>query len=226
MEALPTESRSNDERGKHDALEVTYRIRCQNTEIIGVDRTSDTESTGPGEQTGEEPTAPVHHQPWLEAEHQSHSEPSGVSTTPIDPPERSISELIDSLERKLTGDVGHRMAKRLRFLAAICEEEAPRLAPLAETSVEDLLAFADTHSSLRLPSIVLDSDGNIRCIWRRGGDQFALEFLGSGHVSFVLMVPDPKSPHQRDISSGRVPMTSVFDLLRPFGISELVGRGV
>ena len=109
------------------------------------------------------------------------------------------------------------------YLAKISQEEYPEHAPIAPESLQDFVAFLESTLKLVYPGVVLTPSGNIQAEWRNGKNRhFAVEFVGSGDVHFVVFAPDPKDAYKTIRASGMATVASLTDIVRPYGVDSWV----
>ena len=137
------------------------------------------------------------------------------------PQRSSVAELIFSVKEGLQAAFAERLAKRLHYLASISEEEYPQQAPISPQSLEDFVTFLRSTPNLLYPGVVLTPSGNIQAEWRKGKNRhFAVQFVGSGDVHFVVFAPDPKDPYKTIRASGIVTVASLMDIVRPYDVES------
>lgn len=151
--------------------------------------------------------------------HLESASPSG-SEQPS-PRQLSIAELILHVRERFEAEFAERLAKRLDYLAKISQEEFPEQAPIAPESLRDFVAFLESTPKLVYPGVVLTPSGNIQAEWRKGKNRhFAVEFVGSGDVHFVVFAPDPKDPYKTIRASVMATVASLTDTIRPYGVDS------
>ena len=137
------------------------------------------------------------------------------------PQQSSVAELIFSVKEGLQAAFAERLAKRLHYLASISEEEYPQQAPISPQSLEDFVTFLRSTPNLLYPGVVLTPSGNIQAEWRKGKNRhFAVQFVGSGDVHFVVFAPGPKDPYKTIRASGIVTVASLMDIVRPYDVES------
>lgn len=151
--------------------------------------------------------------------HLESSSPSG-SEQPS-PWQPSVAELILHVRERFSAAFAEHLANRLDYLAKIIQEEYPEQTPIALESLQDFVASLESTLKLVYPSVVLTPSGNIQAEWRKGKNRhFAVEFVGSGDVHFVVFAPDPKDPYKTIRASGMATVASLMDIVRPYGIDS------
>ena len=151
--------------------------------------------------------------------HLESSSPSGSEQLSRRQP--SVAELILHVRKQFKAELAERLAKRLDYLGRISEEEYPEQAPIAPESLQDFVAFLESTPKLVYPGVVLTPSGNIQAEWRKGKNRhFAIEFVGSGDVHFVVFAPDPKEPYKTIRASGMATVASLTDIVRPYGVES------
>ncbi|MDQ3776643.1 MAG: hypothetical protein M3461_20965 [Pseudomonadota bacterium] len=109
----------------------------------------------------------------------------------------------------------------MAYLAKISHEEFPEQTPIAPEPLQDFVAFLESTPKLVYPGVVLTPSGNIQAEWRKGKNRhFAVEFVGSGNVNFVVFAPDPKDPYKTIRASGMATVASLTDIVRPYGVDS------
>jgi hypothetical protein len=137
------------------------------------------------------------------------------------PRQLSVAELILHVRERLRSEFAERLANRLDYLAKISQEEYPEQAPIAPESLQDFVAFLESTPKLVYPDVVLTPSGNIQAEWRKGKNRhFAVEFVGSGDVHFMVFAPDPKDPYKTIRASGMATVASLTDIVRPYGVES------
>ena len=153
--------------------------------------------------------------------HLESSSPSG-SEQPS-PRQPSAAELILHVRERFRSEFAERLANRLDYLAKISQEEYPEQAPIAPESLQDFVAFLESTLKLVYPGVVLTPSGNVQAEWRNGKNRhFAVEFVGSGDVHFVVFAPDPKHSYKTIRASGVATVESLMDIVRPYGVESWV----
>ena len=151
--------------------------------------------------------------------HLESSSPSG-SEQPS-PRQPSVAELILHVRERFRSEFAERLANRLDYLAKISQEEYPEQAPIAPESLQDFVAFLESTLKLVYPGVVLTPSGNVQAEWRNGKNRhFAVEFVGSGDVHFVVFAPDPKHSYKTIRASGVATVESLMDIVRPYGVES------
>ena len=109
------------------------------------------------------------------------------------PRQPSVAELILHVRERFRAKFAERLAKRLDYLAKLSQEEYPEQAPIPPESLQDFVTFLESTPKLVYPGVVLTPSGNIQAEWRKGKNRhFAVQFVGSGDVHFVVFAPAPK----------------------------------
>lgn len=120
-----------------------------------------------------------------------------------------VAELILHVRERFRAAFAEHLAKRLDYLVKISQEEYPEQAPIAPESLQHFVAFLESTPKLACPGVVLTPSGNIQAEWRKGKNwHFAVEFVGSGDVHFVVFAPDPKDPYKTIRASGMATVAS------------------
>ena len=137
------------------------------------------------------------------------------------PRQLPVAELILHVRERFRAEFAERLANRLDYLAKISQEEYPEQAPITPESLQDFVAFLESTPKLVYPGVVLTPSGNIQAEWRKGKNRhFAVEFVGSGDVQFVVFAPDPKDPYKTIRASGIATVASLMDIIRPYGVES------
>ncbi|MCI0559948.1 MAG: hypothetical protein MN733_15765 [Nitrososphaera sp.] len=132
--------------------------------------------------------------------------------------ETSVTELIGGL-RGQNIPYAARLTARLQYLVQTSEEEFPEQEPMSSRSLQDLLYFIRSVPNITYPALVLTSQGNIRAEWtKERRKHFAVEFLGSNDVRFVVFAPDRKRPHKTNRVSGLSTLDSLMEFVQPYGV--------
>ncbi len=114
-----------------------------------------------------------------------------------------VSELIGLIRRSGDLPFAKRLARRLKDLVHIAQEEEPDQSEMSSESLRMFFGFLRRHTEFAEPGVVLTPSGNIRVQWRAAPNELcAAEFLGDGRVNFVVFAPDPHDPHQTIRLSG------------------------
>ena len=80
--------------------------------------------------------------------------------------------------------------KRVQFekrIAKIREISVEEDVTLVELSLQCAEQFFSGNIHLKLPSVFLVGNGNIRLVWDKGEERIGLQFLGDGRVQYVLL---------------------------------------
>ncbi len=114
-----------------------------------------------------------------------------------------VSELIGLIRRSGELPFAKRLARRLKDLVHIAQEEEPDQSEMSSESLRMFFGFLRRHTEFAEPDVVLTPSGNIRVQWRAAPNELCVaEFLGDGRVNFVVFAPDPHDPHQTIRLSG------------------------
>jgi hypothetical protein len=98
-------------------------------------------------------------------------------------------------------------------------EEAPEQAPISAQSLQGFISFIQREKNLAEPDIVITYAGNIRAEWHQSRkEHFAVEFLPTGKVRYVVFSPDPNHPSRTDRTSGVVSAETLMVKVRPFNV--------
>ena len=139
----------------------------------------------------------------------------------LSPPQPLVAELILQVREQFRAEFAERLAKRLDYLVKTSQEEYPEQAPIAPESLQDFVVFLESTPKLVYPGVVLTPSGNIQAEWRKGKNRhFAVEFVGSGDVHFMVFAPDPKDPYKTIRASGMATVASLTDIVRPYGVDS------
>lgn len=131
----------------------------------------------------------------------------------------SVSELVSFIKNHLKTPYALSMANRLDTLIEACFDEAPEQAPISPNSLAGFIDFIQSTANLAEPEIVFSPAGNICAEWHKSRkEHFALEFLPTGHVRYVVFAPDPKHPSTTDRASGIVYADSLMEKVKPFNV--------
>lgn len=109
--------------------------------------------------------------------------------------------------------------RRIRELVELSQEDHYSLRSASES---DFWVFVGSEPQLRLGSLILIDNGNLRLVWEDELESFfGLEFLGRGLVQFVVLKPacqhEPCSTHAETTEMGEV-----ASLIERFGVRTLV----
>ncbi len=109
--------------------------------------------------------------------------------------------------------------ERLRYLRQEAEEEGIEF---NEASVIDFYRFVDLTDHNGIASLILTDEGNTRAVWRTGPDNhFALDFLGDGHVHYVIFKLKPGDTEITRVADA-VTIEELRQLIDDFHLQSLV----
>lgn len=136
--------------------------------------------------------------------------------------EPSVKELIEKV-KCLDWPFAQDMGQRLEYLDLTSHEDFPDQAPISPNSLRAFIEFVCSIPKLVYPAIVLTYSGNIRAEWTRTQDKhFAVEFLDTNQVRFVVFAPDPQNPFEVSRASGIASIDSVLTLVHPYKVSSWI----
>lgn len=137
-----------------------------------------------------------------------------------------VSELIELIRRSDELPFAKRLAKRLKELVRIAQEEAPDQSEMSSVSMRTLIRLLKDHPDLSEPGVVLTPSGNIRAQWRAAPNKLcAVEFMGDGRVRFVVFAPGTGDPPQTIRVSGiALPVEDFMSAIEPYGADTWMGR--
>jgi len=152
------------------------------------------------------------------------SEPLSNPSSPADrakkKAEAALRMLIDRVANSLSGTCGEQLGKRLRFLCDEWKEEEPIRVP-SVASLSNLVAFLEMHLEMRCPDVALTPDGNFRAEWHDTDDRhFAVTFLPTGEVRFVVFANVPGDADRVDRVSGTTTHSRLLTVIEPFAVSR------
>ena len=130
-----------------------------------------------------------------------------------------VFEIIEHVRHQLNLNFNHRLSDRLNFLFEASKEEDPDDMAIAPDSLKHFIGFIQSVPHLKYPDLVLSPSKNIRALWRTGPNRhFAVEFLTTGDVYFVIFSPDQKHPEKIIRLSGQVSVDSLMETAQPHGV--------
>ncbi len=137
-----------------------------------------------------------------------------------------VSELIGLIRRSDELPFAKRLARRLKELVHIAQEEAPDQSEMSSVSLRTLFRLLKYHPDLSKPSVVLTPSGNILAEWRAAPNKLcAAEFLGGGRVHFVVFTPDTRDPRETIRLSGvALPVEDFVSAVEPHGAGVWMRR--
>ena len=131
----------------------------------------------------------------------------------------TTSDLISFIRNHLRLAHASNIASRLEYLRETCIEEAPEQAPISVQSLQGFIFFLQRESNLAEPDIVITYAGNIRAEWHRSRkEHFAVEFLPTGQVRYVVFSSDLNHPSRTDRTFGVVSAESLMGKVSPFNV--------
>ena len=149
-------------------------------------------------------------------------EPAGLSThqpSKYTTVSTTTSDLISFVRNHLRSAHASSIASRLEYLRKASIEEAPEQAPISAQSLQGFISFIQREKNLAEPDIVITYAGNIRAEWHQSRkEHFAVEFLPTGKVRYVVFSPDPNHPSRTDRTSGVVSAETLMVKVRPFNV--------
>ncbi len=138
--------------------------------------------------------------------------------------QEKVRELIAYVRFSLPVSFASKLAKRLKFLSEVAEEEAPDQLGLSPESLRMFIKFLVLSPNLECPGVVLSPSGNVRIQWRAALNKlFVAEFYRDGEVRFVIFRPDPKRPNHTIRLSGTASVESLLSTAEPHGVLEWAG---
>ncbi len=137
-----------------------------------------------------------------------------------------VSELMELIRRSDELPFAKRLARRLKELVHIAQEEAPDQSEMSSVSLRTLIRLLKDHPDLSEPGVVLTPSGNIRAQWRAAPNKLcAVEFVGDGRVRFVVFAPGTGDPPQTIRVSGiALPVEDFMSAIEPYGADTWMGR--
>lgn len=135
-----------------------------------------------------------------------------------------VADLTSNI-RRLDLPYAKPLARRIRDLVKIAEEEAPDQAPPSVDSLRTLVRMLESTPGLECSSVVLTPDGNFRVQWREGPNRLcAAELYPGGQVHFVIFAPDPNRSVETVRLSGIGSVQAFLDCAADRGAAEWIMR--
>lgn len=116
------------------------------------------------------------------------------------------------------------LAKRIENLLQTVKEEEPELSErVSIQSLRNFGEFLQKHPDLREPSVFLTPSGNFRAKWRLGTENhFAVEFLPSRNVRYVLFAPDLKRTEGIARTGGITSQDALLESVKPYQVQRWI----
>ena len=137
-----------------------------------------------------------------------------------------VSELIGLIRRSDELPFAKRLARRLKDLVHIAQEEEPDQSEISSESLRMFFGFLKGNTEFSEPGVVLTPSGKIRVQWRAAPNELcAAEFLRDGRVNFVIFAPNPQNPHQTIRLSGiALPVEDFMGAVDRYGAARWMER--
>ncbi|MEW6380760.1 MAG: hypothetical protein AB1611_14285 [bacterium] len=116
-----------------------------------------------------------------------------------------------------------RILNRLKWLldATLDEPEAENY--LNPDSVNLFLEFMRSKERLKYPDIILSPSGNVSTCWRIDANRsLCIEFLCGQSIRFVVFIPNPLRTLR---ITGTIPISMLWDTLRPYNVEQWITNG-
>jgi len=139
--------------------------------------------------------------------------------------EEKIRKLINYVRDESKIQFAEELAARLNFLYEVAKEEDPDEVPISPESLSNFIGFLQNTPNLRYPSIVLTPSNEISAQWRTAPNRhFAVLFLPTGEVRFVIFTPNPGDPDKTDRLSGITSVDSLMETAQPHRVLDWASR--
>lgn len=134
--------------------------------------------------------------------------------------EEKIRQLINYLRDKSKIPFAQKLTARLKFLYDVAKEDADEV-PMQPESLSNFIAFLQNTPNLRYPDVVLTPSNEIRAQWRTAPNRhFAVVFLPTGEVRFVIFTPNLREPDKIDRLSGMTSVDTLMDIAQPYRVLD------
>jgi len=134
-------------------------------------------------------------------------------------PEGQIRRQIKSLRRSFELSYRERLARRLEFLLEAMEEEGESWTKDSPESLRRMLLFLDNAPIYRFPTVTVTPSGTFRAQWTASAKRhFALDFLPTGQIHFVVFSPDPRHSNRVQRVSGVTSWECLKEVVEPFKV--------
>jgi hypothetical protein len=112
-----------------------------------------------------------------------------------------------------------RLARRLEFLLDATEEEGEAWSDDSPESLRRMVLFLQSVPALRYPSVTVTPSATFRAQWSADPNKhFAVDFLPSGEVRFVVFCPDPRYPNRVQRVSGITSLENLMRAVEPYRV--------
>ncbi|RMH45328.1 MAG: hypothetical protein D6694_04875 [Gammaproteobacteria bacterium] len=140
-------------------------------------------------------------------------------------PSLSAQEIIDLFEN-LDIPYASRLAKRLRYLYELREEELPEEMPLSTDSIFSFYLFMEQNPSLAYPQVTLTSEGDIHAVWSKSSNKLlSIDFTGKTSIRYVLFTPNRLHPGHVIRVSALTTRDQLLEQISPYRIDFVFQRG-
>jgi hypothetical protein len=134
-------------------------------------------------------------------------------------PEGQIRRQIHSLRRGFQLKYCERLARRLEFLLEAMEEEEKGWTEDSPESLRRMLLFLNNVPSFRYPVVTITPSATFRAQWTADEKRhFAIDFLPSGEVRFVVFSPDPRHPNRIQRISGIMSWENLINVIETYRV--------
>ena len=140
--------------------------------------------------------------------------------------EEQVLEITSELQDLKKIPFAASLASRVEAIISAEKEERFGEFLVSVDSLQNLITFLREHPTVVRPRVVLTPSGNFRATWRKAATQhFAVEFLPSERVRFVLFTPDLHYPEITARLSGVQTRESLFDSIRQYQVEVWIQDG-
>ncbi|MDH3379610.1 MAG: hypothetical protein OEQ39_22010 [Gammaproteobacteria bacterium] len=133
----------------------------------------------------------------------------------------TINDLVNQLRYFVPRADALKIAARIEELNSLSHIEGDEQSPMSTLSLQNFISFISQELRLTSPGIALSYNGNIRAEWRKSRRQhFAVEFLPTGRVQFVVFAPDSTNPKSVDRFSGTSSAQILMSKVHSLGVGD------
>jgi len=151
---------------------------------------------------------------------------ANASDSPFDelaerlPVEIKVNRLLDEIRDKEHTPLARKVADRISDLYESIKDD-PDEEPVSYDSLKYFIYFLISTPNLKYPDIVLTPTNEIRAQWRTAPNRhFAVSFMSTGDVRFVIFKPNNIDPDRIDRVSGITTVETLIETVQPLRVLE------
>lgn len=150
---------------------------------------------------------------------------TGVASREIGSWKAQLNQRLLVLRTTVDQGIAERLVNRIGELYTNVRADLPDYSEPSISSLDALIQFITNVEHPAYPQILLTPTGNLRAKWKKPNRQhFAVEFLPSNYVRWVVFCSDPDDPGKQFRIAGTVSIKNLMSSVNPFGVNQWIAR--